>query len=302
LNRSFAQKLIENFKTDNQYKNDTTFRTSFKGFVVQPKSNSQGNALIKVNLLDTNTKLALFYNYKIPDSANTTKTVSYFRFSNGSGTPVSGSANYIKRDHSGSVLTQFNNRNNNDSVVFIQTAPGTFATVKIPGLRGFPNSIIHRAELLAYQAPDANSTTVFSPPRFILLSSYDSVKQVKTNVRNDFLINTAGTINLETFGGVLSKKTVSASEWVYAYTFDLTRYAQGIVTRKDSSFTLRLSAPSNDSLSYSEPYPSTITPKMFYISPTNANNVADGRIRLGGGGMSKGSPLRMRLRIIYSRI
>jgi hypothetical protein len=303
LSSDFARKIIERYKSGTEYKNDTTFRQNFKGFVVQPTANSQGNALIRINLLDTNTKLALFYKYKKTDaSANNDTTVSYFRFSNGSVIPVSGNANNIVRNYTGSQFSQFNNSASNAEFAFIQTAPGTFATVKIPGLRSFPNAIIHRAELLTFQAPDPSAYyNVLTPPRFLLLSSYDSVNKVKTNIPNDFILSSNG-INLETFGGYLTRKSVPGVNAVYAYTFDLSRYVQGIVTRKDSSYTLRLTAPSNDSIRYKDPYPSTTPAAPYYLVPSNANNVAEGRVRLGGGGMSTTAPLRMRLRIIYSRI
>jgi hypothetical protein len=98
----------------------------------------------------------------------------------------------------------------------------------------------------------------------------------------------------------MDKAVAGAS--VKAYTFDVSRYVQGIVTRNDSNYTLRLYAPVNDSLKYTPPYPASATFPTYYIAPTNANNIAAGRVRLGGGGLHKDNPLRMRLRIIYSRI
>jgi hypothetical protein len=89
---------------------------------------------------------------------------------------------------------------------------------------------------------------------------------------------------------------------VKAYNFDISRFVQGVITRKDSSLTLRMSAPSNDSLQYTLPYPQGNTVTSFYITPSIANNTADGRVRLGGGGMTLANPLRMRLRIVYSKL
>lgn len=310
LSQSFATKLMKQFDSTsgNAYESDSLFREHFKGFAVMPAAGSPGNALIRVNLSDTNTKLALFYNYHVKDSAAGVKDtgVSYFRFSDGRGSvPVSGNANYIKRDRSGSVLDQFVKAGSpakNDSFVFIQTMPGTFATVKIPGLRGLPNMIIHRAELLTFQAPDIDLLSdKLTPPRYLLLSSYDSTNKLQTNVPNDFVVS-SGTPNITTFGGYLMDKEAPPYGIVKAYTFDVSRYVQGIVTRKDSSYTLRLSAPSNDSLRYTSPYPSTIASSSYYVTPSTANNVADGRVRLGGGGMHKENQLRMRLRIVYSKL
>ncbi len=302
LDQNFANRLIKQYDSTNAYASDSLFRENFKGFAVGPAAGTAGNALIRVNLLDTNTKLALFYNYKIPDSANNSAAVSYFRFSAGSAAiPVSASANYIKRDYDGSKL-RITDTNLNDSLLYIQTSPGTFVTVKIPGLDGLENSIIHRAELTVYQVSDAGSgNPLLTPPGFLLLSSYDSFAKVKTNIPNDFVASASSGMNTSTFGGDLIEKNIPVYGLVKAYSFDVSRYVQGIVTRKDKNLTLRLSAPSNDSLKYTDPYPATAS-STWYITPSNANSVADGRVVLKGGGASAGDPLRMRLRIIYSRI
>lgn len=306
LSQSFADRLIKQYDsttTTGAYAKDSLFRENFKGFAVMPATRSPGNALIRINLSDTNTKLALFYKFQNTTAAKKDTAVSYFRFSNGSGIPVSGNANYIARDRNNSQMNAyFINTVRNDSLVFIQTAPGTFATVKIPGLRGLPNILVHRAELLAFQAPDVSKLDlVLTPPRYLLLSSYDSTKKVQTNLPNDFVVS-GGTPNISTSGGFMMEKEVSGYGIVKAYNFDVSRYVQGIVSRKDSSLTLRLSAPSNDSLQYTPPYPQPNAVSTFYITPTVANNTGEGRVRLGGGGMTKQNQLRMRLRIVYSKI
>jgi hypothetical protein len=306
LDPGFANRLMKQYDSTagNAYESDSLFRTYFKGFAVGPAAGSPGNALVRINLLDSNTKLALFYKYKKPDSANTTTAVSYFRFSTGGSksVPVSGSANYIKRDYRGSqLMTYLTNTSINDSLLFIQTSPGTLATLKIPDLSGFKNSIIHRAELVAYQAPAQSSPDMYlTPPRYLMLSGYDSTKGVMINVPNDFVYTTSGA-NISAFGGYLLQRGVTGIGAVNAYVFDLSRYVQGIVTRKENNLTLRLSAPVNDSLHYRAPYPATGT-STYFITTSNANEVASGRVLLGGGGMNAGNPLRMRLRIIYSKI
>ena len=148
--------------------------------------------------------------------------------------------------------------------------------------------------------PEGGLESIFTTPRYLLLSSFDSTKWVKTSIPNDFIIS-AGSLNVLEFGGYPIDRDV-AGVIVKEYTFDLSRYVQGIVTRKDSSLTLRLSAPANDSLSYTAPYPSTFPATTFSLGTGTTNHTAIGRVRLGGGGMVPGNPLRMRLRIIYSRI
>jgi hypothetical protein len=93
-------------------------------------------------------------------------------------------------------------------------------------------------------------------------------------------------------------KSINGYDRIAAYNFDISRYVQGIVTRKDTSFTMRLSAPANDSFRYTAPYPA-IHSRRHYLNPSVGNDTGTGRVRLGGGTHSR---FRMRLRIIFSRI
>jgi hypothetical protein len=182
----------------------------------------------------------------------------------------------------------------------LQTAPGTFVTVKIPNLSNFRNVLVHRAELVAVQSPNDNLDALLTPPRYVLLTAFDSANNRKINVPNDFEISNQGS-NIANFGGFLTSLNIPGYGQAKAYNFTLTRYVQGIVTRNDSSYALRLYAPSNDSIMYTQPYPyNMIAPTRALISPGSANNIANGRVRLFGGGSQ--SPARMRLRIIYSEL
>ncbi len=300
LNPNFVSRIAGyDSSSTGAYFNDSLFRLNFSGFAVVPQGN--GNALVQINLADTNTKLSLYYSYKATDASTTRDTVANFRFTPGStGVAASANANLVVRDWKSSPVTNYLNTAKPDEV-FIQTSPGTFATVKIPGLKKFDNVIVHRAELIAEQDPaDANTDALFSPPRFLLLSAYDSVNKYKINIPNDFVYDPNSGPNIETFGGLLNKKSVPSVGITGSYTFNLTRYVQGIVSRKDSNYTLRLSAPVNDSLKYTPPHPFQSSPStMLYLSPAVANNIATGRVRLGGGTNTR---VRMRLRIIYSKI
>ena len=68
---------------------------------------------------------------------------------------------------------------------------------------------------------------------------------------------------------------------------------------KDSSYTMRLSAPANDSLLYTNPYPADKTSQLNYLTPSFGNDPGEGRVRLGGGTNTR---FRMRMRIVFSRI
>ncbi|MES2005058.1 MAG: DUF4270 family protein [Bacteroidota bacterium] len=299
LNNSVATRFLKTYDSTNAYLSDSVFRTYFAGFAVTADAAGGVNALIKINLADTNTKFALYYSSSSTGATTRDTSVTYLRFN----TINSGDANMVLRDRSGSdAAKHLTTTSKPDSVVYVQTSPGTYVRVRIPGLQALANRIVHRAELIAEQVPDdANLPTIepiMTPPRYLLLSKYDSANNNKHNVPNDWILSTNGP-NISSFGGFITSKAIFGYDKVAAYNFDVSRYVQGIVTRKDTSFTLRLSAPANDSLLYTPPYPGNLYTQPYYVSPTLANDPGDGRVRLGGGTHSR---FRMRLRIIYSRI
>lgn len=298
LRNDVATRFIKLYDSSNAYKSDSVLRTKFAGFAVTVDAVSPANALLKINLADTSSKLALYYNSSTTGATKRDTAVSYFRFH----AAASADANFVTRDRTGSQASQhLTTTASPDSLVYVQTSPGTYVRVRIPGLKTLSNRIIHRAELIAEQVPDdANKVleTQLLAPRYLLLSVYDSVNKYKRNVPNDYIISSNGP-NITSFGGYLQYKTVPGYDRLASYVFDMSRYVQGIVTRKDSVQTLRLSAPANDSLHYTPPYPGNTSSSVYYLPPSVGNQIADGRVRLGGGTHSR---FRMRLRVIFSRI
>lgn len=299
LSANVAKRFLKDYDSTNAYASDSAFRSYFAGFAVNTDIIGGANALMKLNLSDTNSKFALYYSSSSTGAAQRDTSVVYFRFN----VFNSGDVNLLTRDRTGSEVTKhLTTTSKPDSMVYVQTTPETFVRINIPGLLGLSNRIIHRAELITEQIPDdANLNTIETqmiPPRYLLLSRYDSSIKTKRNIPNDYVIGTTGP-NISSFGGYISYKSIAGYNKVASYTFDLTRYVQGIVTRKDSSFSLRLSAPANDSLLYTSPYPHNITGQIYNLNPSIGNDSGDGRVRLGGGTHSR---FRMRLRIIYSRI
>jgi|688.fasta_scaffold209762_2 hypothetical protein len=301
LHDSFAKRFIKEFNSTNAYKSDTTFRENFGGFSLKVEAGNTPNALLYISLADTNTKLALYYNSSTTGATTRDTVVTNFRFSSF----TCGNANFVTRNRTGSELANhISTPAKPDSLVYLQTSPGNYVRIKIPGLKNFSNSIIHRAELITEQVPDNNNFLTLdkfmAPPSIVLLSAWDSANSAKINVPNDYVLSSSGAPNTVNFGGYLSYKSVPGFDNLATYNFNLSRYVQGIVSRKDQSYELRLSAPVNDSLSYKNPYPSTAATQTIYLSPSvGGNNVADGRVRLGGGNHSR---FKMRLRIVYSRI
>jgi hypothetical protein len=303
LNQSVAKRFIKDYDSTNAYASDSAFSSYFAGFAVTADPGVPANALLKVSLSDTNTKFALYYSSNSTGATQRDTSVSYFRFNTLYG--GSGDANYIVRDRTGSEAGRhINAALKSDSLVYVQTSPGTRVKIKVPGLANLSNRIIHRAELIAEQVPDdgnPNIETQMIPPRYLLLSVWDSAQGGgKRNVPNDYVMSSDGP-NISNFGGFLASKAVTGYDKIAAYTFNLSRYVQGVVTRKDTVFNLLLSAPSNDSMKYIAPYPANVAslPTTIFLTPSVGNDVGDGRVRLGGGTHTR---FRMRLRLVYSRI
>jgi Domain of unknown function (DUF4270) len=299
LNNSFAKRMILDYDSTNAYKSDSILRTYFNGFAVIPDPSSPSNALLNINLADTNTKLALYYTTATSASTVRDTVVSYLRFN----AQTSGHANYISRNRTGSeVVGHLSPTPKIDSLLYVQSMPGTGVRIRVPGLQNLSNRIIHRAELITEQVPDDAHPGVDNqmlPPRYLMLSIYDSVYQHKRNIPNDFVVTSLAGPNISEMGGYITYKSTQGYDQVAAYNFNISRYVQGIASRSDTAFNLILTAPSNDSLYYSAAYPNQSTRNIWMMTPTYGNIVSNGRVRLGGGNNTR---FRMRLRIVYSKL
>lgn len=290
LSQAFGEKLLSQFDSTNAYRNDSTFRSYFRGFIVEPEQ--RGNAFLRINLSDTSTRLSLYYHFT--DAATGSLDSAVRRFSPSA--LSSASSNNIKRNYQGAEITKYfpPNFNTQDSLLFIQTSPGTYARLKVPGLVSFPNVIIHRAELLMQQVPDVTSMsdlTFTSPNLFLAAYSKDSGRRFAIPFDVQF---SSGTIsNLTSFGVLPIKKLDNLTgKTISTYSFDVSRYAQSIITKQDTLHDFILWAPYNYYLS-----PVENTPFAFPISTPALNAAAIGRVRLGGGNNSQ---YKMRLHIVYS--
>jgi hypothetical protein len=298
LSDKFARRMILAYDSTNEYKSDSIFRTYFNGFAVVPDPSTPANAFLSINLGDTNTKLALYYSTAYSSGTTRDTVVTYLRFN----TTTSGHANYIYQNRTGSELAKhLSSIPKPDSLIYIQTMPGTGAQIRVPGLQSISNRIIHRAELTMEQVPDdahPGVDNIMTPPRYLMLSIFDSVYMHKRNIPNDYTISTSGP-NISTMGGYITYRSDQGYDQVAAYSFNISRYVQGIASRSDTAFNLILTAPANDSIYYSLAYPNSATRANYLLTPSYTNNVANGRVRLGGGTNIR---FRMRLRIVYSKI
>jgi len=149
---------------------------------------------------------------------------------------------------------------------------------------------VHKAELIVEESPLAGATftNYFSQPNLMFLDAWDSTNSRPITIPNSFTISSTSAVRYDVsqFGGNFKNSK---------YIFDLTRYVQGIVTRKEKSYTLRLYAPF-----YATAFTNTGFGEAFIDFPLS-QFIGAGRVVVNGG--SYGDPAKkLRLRIIYSKI
>ncbi len=281
------------------------FIPKFAGFGIVPDTSiSTSNSLLVVNLADTNTKLAFYYSYLAAGATKRDTTVAYWRVG-----ARSGFTNNIIRNPSGPTppfVSTIASHPGEDSLVYLQTRPDApFTKIKIPGLDTLSNKIIHRAELQIVQVPDlttnpSNLDNLFSPPLlFVSAYSNDSLRRFMLP-GGDVQFSFNGVSNYQDFGSYPFNRTINGKQ-VVNYAFDITHYVQGIATKKNRNYDLSLFAPYAEYVFASESFFSQIP----LGGNGTVNPLALGRVRVGGGSLSKvgpNAPYRMRIRIIYTRI
>lgn len=283
LDTAFARKFV-NYDTAVQYKNDSAFRTYFKGLAIKATSaGAAKNGLAYFNLTSTtNTKLT-FYT-RVTNDGKTDTTTATFAFNSNN------QANLVTHTPAHAYQQSLANGNPNDDKIYIQSTPGSYATIKIPGLDTFAqvNRVIHRAELVIEQVPSLQDN-IYTPPGLLFLDAVTNVGDSIVTVRNDFIYNSQnGSYDISTFGGNYTKGK---------FVFTLTRYLQSVVTKKMPYYrTMRIYAPV-----FTDPYiveSSGLTKAAPYQIGVNTT-VANGRVVVGGGSHPT---QKMRIRIIYSKI
>ena len=273
--------------TSNVFNSDANFRSYFKGFVLEPVG-SGGNAMMKFSLANTKTRFELWYRYLkngVPDT-----TFSSFGFTSNFGQPYRcASANHIQRTTAGAPFLNYL-APGVDSVIALQSAPGTFATIKVPFMKNFPNKIIHRAELIMDEDP-AFSHPLYTTPPQIYLDVIDTAPNKFMTVPYDFYFLNAftGPADFQYFGG-LRKIITDGAGTRSRYTFNVSKYMQGMISRSDKYYDFRLYCPYD--VRYHNQYVAGIPWPVI-------NSPVFGRVVLGGGSSTR---YKMKLRVIYSNI
>ncbi len=310
LDNSFGATLYaqdsSSIAINNAFSSDAKFRAAYKGFEIKVTS-TNGGVIHYVNLGETKTRLEFHYK-KVKGALKDTLMQPFYMYQVPSATRnACATANYIKRDYIGTPA--YPNNNTNTQYLFLQTTPGTYGKLQIPGLSSLSNRIIHRAYLVVDQVPFSPAETdVYSPPPYLYVDLKDTVisspqkyKPVYFDLTNRERYDPDATtasgiyyplnnVDINSLGGIAQKR-YEASNLFYRYELNLTRYVQHIVTNKYKNYDLRIFTPS--SFIYNQ-Y-AGINNFINYFNP-----LALGRVRVGGGGLANNH--KMKMVIVYSEI
>jgi hypothetical protein len=286
-----SQTLIQNFIRDSAqiFRSDTDFVKYFKGFAIVPDETTGGKALNYFDL--TTSKLSMYVRY----TNGGTKDTTLINFTL---TGSSGLSNSLIRDRDNSEITHhLSHPATGDSLLYIQTSPGTYAMLNIPGLNNLSNRVINRAELIVDQVYSSSTLdNIFDAP----VNLYLDTKDPSLNSGNyipipcDFSGSELST-GFANLGGQLKTVTDSSTgQQMGEYVFNISRFVQSIVSKGKPDLNLRLRAPDyiSNPATYTDWCGQTIGPFSY-----PRNNVGDGRVKLNG---TNNSPKRIRLRIVYS--
>lgn len=283
LDTAFGRRFV-NYDTAVQYKTDSAFRTFFRGLAIKVNDGASPakNALAYFDLTKTDQTRINFYIRVTRDGKTDTLTTAFTY--NGRN-----QANLVRRTPANNYLNYLNNGNPDDDVVYLQSSPGSYATVKIKGMDTVQqvNRIVHRAELIVEKLP-SQLDNIYTPPQILFVDAINNAGDSTFTIRNDFIYDfNNGVYDITTLGGVLNTDK---------YIFNLTRYVQSIVTKKQPFYTLRVYAPFTTDPYYQLPdVSSVVLPRLLFVN----RPIADGRLVAGGGSHPT---KKMRLRIIYSKI
>jgi hypothetical protein len=301
LKKDFLDELVANRDTsaagNGPYRNDVNFRSLLKGFAIVPDLSANPNGLFYVNITDATTRLEIHYRKKSSAGIIDTSFSSFTLFPRlDTAISRSAQANYLHRDSSGTELVS-----RDPDALYMLASPGTYATLSIPGLDTFKNSIIHRAEIIVEQTPSSSPEVdkILIPPAYLYLDLVDTVSTSHPFKPVYFDLNTsnfydpdnsttffpAQGINFNYFGGYLRSTTGASGDKQYYYIFNISRYVQNIVTNHAYNYKLRLYAPN----------------EVHYYNRTIpfGNNRAAGRIKIGNGNNPNH---KLRMRIVYSKL
>ncbi|MBS1496444.1 MAG: DUF4270 family protein [Bacteroidetes bacterium] len=286
---------------NNQFNNDSLYRLAFNGLAVKAVGASS-QSLLYIALADANTRLEMHFRKKNAGTGYVDTVYNSLRVTPGNSLNIapSGTANYIARDRTGTPSATASLTEH-----YLQTSPGTYINLNIPGLTNLSNRIVHRAYITIQQIPtDPASDNIFTQPPYLYLDLKDTntVTPIWKPIYHDLNPNVAYdpdnktglpffpvSVTNNSFGGVAKTQFGVAGKQVY-YQFNITRYIQRLVTQHATNYQMRVWPAYNIS------YPQYAATEYPYSNP-----IAYGRIKVGSG--SNPNPAyKMTLHIIYSKI
>lgn len=302
LNQVLAEKLFK-ADTNTVYKNDSTFESYLKGFVLEAQGNP--NALQYFLLTGNDTKIEFYYRKKVGTTNDTVSRSFVFN-------AFCGHAVELKRDRTGSELNDYLVQNTTTGVpqVYLQGTPGSMISLNIPGLKTLSNRVLHRVELRVTELTENSGpySQLTAPNAIYLDGEYENEPKNFRGIPYDlnpfgkYYCYPATGVDFGYFGGTRKPVKVNGDS-LSQYTFNITRYTQSIITRNEPSFKLRLSAPFymvyKDCSNGLPSYPSQVFP--FESGGVFINQVGESRIRMAGGNHPDLN-LKMQVRVIYSKL
>ena len=286
LDTAWARRFVTyDTAAGNPYNNDSLFMEAFRGFEVKvnEEASTIKRALAYFDIND-NAKTRITFYCRVQNNGRTDTIAPYFIYKRGAA-----EANLVRRTPANAYAANVSNGLPNDEMVYLQTTPGSYVKVNIPGLASLDNRVIHRAELICERAP-SQEDSYYPPPPFMFIDAFSQTGDSIFTIRNDFIpANSARGYDINSLGGAFEDNK--------KYVFNLTRYVQSIVTKKQTDYTLRISSPFTTVPIYvnASDVPTSRIPMI--LNPT----LAGGRVVLYGGAYPD-ITRKMRLRIIYSKI
>ena len=309
LNDAFGNRLLKDYKFDQEYKNDSTFLEVVKGFQIVPEKT--GNALLPILLSGSNTKLAIYYNYQKRDTTARDTTVAYFR-----PTSNSASSNYIVKDRTGSEIESVlpvGDTTISDPYLYFEASPGAYSRLNLD-LTNFPMSLLYIAELIVHGEDDPadEAGNLLGPPNlFVAAYDYDNKRRVNLSGDVSFTQLSSGfsyyfatdASSIRSLGSYPVKvpDPDHVVDSIYRYQLNITKYVQGIIKDPSTNKPLDIYAPGTGDSLYE--------PKLGRFislgtgnsggSLTPLNYPAIGHIRVKG---PANSTRKLQLHIVYSPI
>jgi len=284
LDTAWARRFVS-YDTSGVYNTDSSFMVAFKGLEVRI---NEGASPIKRALayfdLNDNARTRITFYCRVQNNGRTDTIAPYFMYRRGSA-----EANLVRRTPANAYAANVSNGLPNDEKVYLQTTPGSYVKIDIPALSQLDNRVIHRAELICERVPSLDDN-YYPPPPYMFIDAFSQTGDSIFIIRNDFIpANSDRGYDVATLGGLFKNNQ---------YVFNLTRYVQSIVTKKQTNYTLRISSPFTAVLYYLPPDDKPTGQRVpLILNPT----LAGGRVVLYGGNYPDINK-RMRLRIIYSKI